>query len=290
MTSVEHVVASQCILGEGPVWHSDEQKLYWVDIKGKAIHTYQPDSGSHHVFQFGEYIAALAIRRQGGFIVAGQKHLHSWDGHSETLTPIIEVEPDLPENRFNDGAVDKQGRFWIGTMPDIERTPTGNLYRLDPDLTLHHMVSGVYISNGIGWPLDDHIMYYTDSIPKAIYTYDFDAATGSISNRGYFLHTPDLPGVPDGMTVDSENHIWTARWDGYNVTRYSPEGEVVQVIDLPTAHITSVTFGGPDLRDLYITSAKDELTADQLANEPMAGDLFRVRVDVPGQPEPRFAG
>lgn len=290
MATVERVVESQCILGEGPVWHSDEQKLYWVDIKGKAIHTYHPDSDHHHVFQFEEYIAALAIRQQGGFIVAGQKYLHTWDGQSQALTPIIEVEPDQPGNRFNDGAVDKQGRFWIGTMPDAERTPTGNLYRLDPDLSLHHVVSDVYISNGIGWPLDDSIMYYTDSFPRAIYAYDFDDATGDISNRRTFLHTPNLPGVPDGMTVDSENHIWTARWDGYNVTRYTPDGEVVQVIELPTAHITSVTFGGPDLRDLYITSAKDELTDKQLANEPQAGDVFRVRVDVPGQPEPRFMG
>lgn len=284
MTSLENVVPAQCSLGEGPVWHAGEQKLYWVDLLENTVRTYHPESDEHTVMTFPDMMCALAIRASGGFVVATRKSFAFWDGHSEHVEPIIEIETDIPENRFNDGAVDPQGRFWVGTMgPDYG----GNLYRLNHDLTVDHMETGISTSNGIGWTPDGTIMYYTDSDPRTIYMYDFDGETGDISNRRNFLHNPNVPGVPDGMTVDSEGYIWSARWDGYNITRYTPTGEVDRIVEIPVAKVTSATFGGPDLRDLYITCALGQTPRTE---QPQAGDVFRLRVDVPGLPEPIFRG
>lgn len=287
MSTVEHVLAAQCTLGEGPVWHATEQKLYWVDIPEGKVHTYHPESGAHQSFKLSDTMAALGICANGGFVVADRKRFAFWDGSSEDLDPIVEVESDIPQNRFNDGAMDPQGRFWVGTMgPDFG----GSLYRLNHDLSINKMETNVSTSNGMGWSPDGTIMYYTDSDTHTIYAYDYDGETGAITNRRDFLHNPDKPGVPDGMTVDSEGCIWTARWDGFNLTRYTPDGEVDRVVELPVARITSCTFGGPDLRDLYITCADNGLTAEQRAAQPLAGDIFKLRVDVPGQPEPVFKG
>ena len=284
MTDVEHVLAVNCELGEGPIWNIQEQKLYWVDILQNTIHTYHPESNAHQATYFEDHVCAMGFRKSGGMVLATRKHFALWD---DDLQTVEELEPDLTNNRFNDGAVDRQGRFWAGTMNPS--SPMGNLYRLNHDLTVEKMVTDVTISNGIGWSLDNKTMYFTDSPLRTIYAYDFDPETGYISNKRVFILTDDM-GVPDGLTVDSEGYIWSARYGGAKVVRYSPAGEYDREITLPVEKVTSVTLGGPDLRDLYITSAWEGYTEGELQEHPMAGDIFRVRVDVPGLPEPYFEG
>jgi sugar lactone lactonase YvrE len=167
---------------------------------------------------------------------------------------------------------------------------TGALYRLDPDGSVHTAETGIGISNGIGWSPDNTIMYYTDSLSRTIYAYDYDAATGNISNRRDLIVTPEDDGLPDGLTIDGDGYIWSACWGGWKVTRYAPDGRIDREVRLPAAQITACVFGGPNLDELYITSAWTELDAEQRRSQPLAGDVFRLKTDVRGLAEPHFAG
>jgi sugar lactone lactonase YvrE len=292
VNDVEHVLAVQNILGEGPLWNSEEQALYWVDIYGHRFYRYEPATGELESFNVGLPVGALALRKAGGLVMATKRGFAFWD-RQEGLRSIVDPEAHKPYSRFNDGAVDRQGRFWAGTMCDPEDgcpQPESSLYRLDPDLSLHVMATEVGIANGIGWSPDQRLMYFTDSPLRMIYVYDFDAATGTIENRRPFVHTPEEKGVPDGLTVDSEGFVWSACWGGGKITRYDPTGKVERVIQLPVQYPTSCTFGGPSLDELYITSAWTALSEEKRRQQPLAGDLFRLRTDIKGQEEPKFAG
>lgn len=284
---VEHVLQVQNKLGEGPRWHVQEQTLYWVDIESDCFYRWTPGTGNLDRFDVGLMVGSLGFRRAGGLVLATRAGFAFWNGTHQRLQMIADPEADKPETRFNDGAVDPQGRFWAGT---IGEGFTGTLYRLDPDESVHAIERGVGISNGIGWSPDNSTMYYTDSARKVIYAYDYDAATGRVSNRRDLIQTPDEEGVPDGLAVDREGGIWSARWGGWKVTRYRPDGTVDFEVRLPVSLVTSCTFGGPDLDELYITSAWTELDPEQRQAQPMAGDLFRLKTDVRGQAEPHFAG
>ena len=193
---------------------------------------------------------------------------------------IADPEAGKANARFNDGVIDRQGRFWAGT---IAPGATSALYRLDPDLSVHTLETGVGVSNGIGWSLDDRTMYYTDSPRRVIYAYDFDAATGAIANRRPFvLLGDDEPGAPDGLAVDSQGFVWSARWDGWKVCRYDPAGKLEREIKMPVQRPTSCAFGGQHLDELYITSAWTGLSDEQRRAQPFAGDVFRLHARRPG--------
>jgi sugar lactone lactonase YvrE len=232
------------------------------------------------------------LRAAGGLILATRDGFAFWNEQQRALQYIVDPEADKPHNRFNDGAIDSRGRFWAGTMNTSgARQPEGSLYRLDPDGSLHTMETGIYISNGIGWSPDDTIMYYTDTPRDTIYAYDYDAASGAISNRRIFVQTAaDQPGHPDGLTVDSEGYVWSAFWEGARIVRYTGSGQVDQVIQLPALRPTSCAFGGPNLDELYITSSGEAIPTDQQALYPFNGDLFRLKTDVKGLPMYRFGG
>ena len=183
--------------------------------------------------------------------------------------------------------MDRRGRFWAGTLAP---GATSSLYRLDPDLTVHTMETGITASNGIGWSPDNRTMYFTDTRRKTIYAYDFDAATGSIGNRRPLIFTPEEDGVPDGLTVDSEGFIWSARWGGWKVSRYDPSGKLEREVRLPVQYPTSCAFGGDRLDELYVTSARTRVSEEQIHDQPFAGDLLRLRTGIRGLPEPKFAG
>jgi sugar lactone lactonase YvrE len=191
--------------------------------------------------------------------------------------------------RFNDGKTDRQGRFWAGKMSD---RPGNSLFRLDVDLSVHRMESSIICSNGLGWSPDNRIFYYTDSIARLIYAYDFDAGSGDICNRRVFTQVPQDAGegLPDGMAVDEEGCIWSARWGGWKVVRYTPDAQIEREIPMPVEFPTSCAFGGPDLKDLYITSAWVEVLPERRAGQPMAGDVFRLQTEVRGIAEPLFQG
>jgi sugar lactone lactonase YvrE len=274
------------------MWSVKEQALYWVDIMGHAIHRLDPVTGAHEQYDIGQPVGTVVLRESGGFVLALQDGLYFWDKTGE-LQKITNPEPDKPDNRFNDGAVDRQGRFWAGTMEMAGVEPVGALYRLDKDQTIQKMVTDIIISNGLGWSPDNKTMYYADTGYRTIWAYNFDPATGAIENRRDFAVVPDEPGNgrPDGLTVDSEGFVWSARWEGWKIVRYDPTGKIEREVAMPAARITSVMFGGPDLDDLYVTSARinfNEATDNEA--QPHAGGLFRFKPGVRGLPEAEYGG
>ena len=275
-------------LGEAPVWCIEEQALYWVDIQQPALQRWHPATGEHKVWQMPSEIGSYALRESGGAVVALGTGLAWLDLSSGDVTPIVDPEADMVENRFNDGKCDRQGRFWAGTMHLKKRGPLAALYRLDPDAIVYKMRDRVSVSNGLGWSLDNRTMYYTDSPTGNIYAYDFDPDMGKISNERIFAHTDN--GFPDGLTVDGEGYVWSAKWDGWRIVRYAPDGSIDREIKMPVQRPTSCMFGGPELRHLFVTSATINLTEAELAAQPLAGSVFVIETDVAGLPEPRFAG
>jgi L-arabinonolactonase len=290
MNPIEHIVSAQCKLGEGPLWHPVEQVFYWLDIYQSCLHRYDPQDNHHAVTDLGLLASAMGVRAEGGFVMATKKGFALWDVNQKQFQFLGDADADVEEDaRFNDGKTDRQGRFWAGKMSS---RPANSLFRLDADLSIHRMESGIITSNGLGWSPDNRVFYFTDSGTKTIYAYDFEAESGAISNRRIFTQVPHegQEGFPDGLAVDEEGCIWSARWGGWKVVRYTPDGKIEREIPMPVEFPTSCAFGGPDLRDLYITSAWVEVPPDRRAGQPMAGDLFRLKTDVKGFTEPLFQG
>ena len=282
------VYPCQNIIGEGPLWNVDEQAIYWVDIDGKKIQRYYPETRKFESFDVPVKVCVLAFRKKGGMIVGAQDGFYFWDTKSQDLEFITHPEKGKEEARFNDGKVDRKGRFWAGTM--TFEGATSSLYRMDPDLSVHQIEKGVTIANGVGWSPNNKTMYFVDSMRYVIYAYDFDFEKGEVSNRRPFVQLEASFGIPDGLTVDSEGHVWCAIYGGWKVMRYAPDGSVSDVIDMPVSKPSSCMFGGKGLDELYITTISEGLSEEQKKQEPMAGDLFVVKTDVKGLPEPEFAG
>jgi sugar lactone lactonase YvrE len=231
------------------------------------------------------------MRASGGFVVATRRGFAFWNPPATQLKFIADPEADKPDNRFNDGAVDCQGRFWAGTMNTVKvEAPDGSLYRLNPDQSVRRMATGFAVYNGGAWSPDGKTMYVTNTVPGEIWAYDFDAAGGAIANRRVFARVPAEDGWPDGHTVDSEGFLWSAHWGGWRITRYDPTGKIERVVRLPVSQVSCCRFGGENMDVLYITTAWEGMTPAQRQAEPLSGDFFRVRVDVKGLPEPRFRG
>ena len=285
----ENVVGVGNVIGEGPRWNAAEQRLYWVDfIENQNIHTWHPSSRELKTYRTEAPVTALGFRRAGGLIVATGGKIAVCDLPAGSLRVLASVD-DRPSMRLTDGAVDAEGRFWVGSMHSQQQDqPHGSLYRFDPDGTVHTMDNGITVSNGLGWSPDQRTLYFIDTFRRAVYAYDYSRATGAIGNRRVFVRTREDDGYPDGMAVDAQGHVLVAFWGGWKVVRYDPDGAREREIRFPVANPTACAFGGPDLDELYVTSAKLALPPDQLAAQPMAGDLFRVRLGVRGQPEPWF--
>jgi sugar lactone lactonase YvrE len=275
------VDAPVCTLGEGPVWDARDQSLYWVDIPEGRVHQIAAD-GSLSSWDTGQPVGTVVPRSSGGLVVAVQDGFMALDPASGALTTLAEVERDRPENRMNDGACDRAGRFYAGTMADDESPGAGALYRLDPDLSVTRLVTGVGTSNGIGWSPDERLMYYIDSQVNRVDVFDYDPATGQIEGRRPFAAVGKGDVVPDGLTVDADGGVWVAVWGGYALLHHDPAGSVIETVDLPAAQVTSCVFGGPDLNRLYITTAAGPGES--------AGALFVCEPGVTGQPSHPFRG
>lgn len=277
-------------LGEGPLWHPREQALYWVDIHDGAYSRYDPLTRAVERVEVGLPLGVLRLRDQGGMILATRDGIQFWDPSARSLQMITSPEQGKPGGRFNDGMVDPQGRFWAGTMTEPEGSYVNALYRLDPDLSIHGMETGIATSNGLGWSPDSRTFYFTDSIAKKIYAYDFDPASGDIANRRDWVDTTAEPDWPDGLAVDSQGFVWSARWGGWKVNRYDPQGKLERVIPVDAQYVTSCAFGGPNLSELYITTAWIRLGEQGRHAQAHAGDIFWLPTDFTGQPENFFAG
>jgi sugar lactone lactonase YvrE len=291
MTEVEHILAAHNELGEGSLWSVEEQALYWVDIfRGNYYHL-NPATGAHQVINVGVPIGVMALRTTGGLVMATRDGFALWEPQTRALNYIAKPEAGKPYMRFNDGAVDCAGRFWAGSMNnDEEAPPEGTLYRLDPGGTVHAMLTPVGVPNGIGWSPDNTIMYFTDSALGTIFVFDFDATAGEIANRRTFVHHPEDPSIPDGLTVDSEGFVWSAHWMGAKVVRYDPTGKVERIIQVPAFRVTSCVFGGANLDELYITTAWIKQTKEQKEQYPLSGDLFRAQTGIRGLEKFKFGG
>jgi xylono-1,5-lactonase len=290
MSNIECVWEIGALLGEGPLWVEREQAVYWVDIFSNTVHRYMLADGARKTWNFDFEITSLSARKQGGFIGTIQDGYALIDLDNQTVEPIQLPESDIPNNRFNDGKVDAQGRYWAGTMDTEQTSESGVLYRLNADLSLDTMDENYIITNGPTFSKDGKTLYHTDTIKREIYAFDL-SSTGAISNKRIFTKFEDeSEGLPDGMTIDSEDCIWVCHFGGARITRYSPDGKILQVIPMPVPNITSCTFAGDNLDTLYITTARVAIEDADLHKYPLAGGLFSFKPDVKGLPTTMFAG
>ena len=269
-----------CEVGEGPLWHSDEQRVYWVDIPKGRIFRYEPGTGRHEVFYEAEdEVGGFTIQADGSLLLFMSRGSVAVlrDGR---LDRMIDEIPDETSTRFNDVIADPAGRVFCGTMATEDRR--GKLYRLDLDGSIRPVVDDIGISNGLGFTLDHRQMYYTDSTARKIYLFDYDVDTGEISDQRLFVETPEGEGIPDGMTVDAQGYVWSARWGGSALFRYTPDGVLERRVDFPTKKMTSVIFAGPEYKDMYVTTAGGP-TKDE--DGPGAGALYRLNLGIEGLPE-----
>ena len=272
---VEVAFKSDCFLGEGPVWDDKTKTLCWVDILAGHIHEFNPNTETCTTLDVGQMIGAVAICNDGDFLVALKNGLGIINRKNEKFTLFAHPESHLEENRFNDGKCDPAGRFWIGSMAIDEQPNAGSLYMLD----LHHHITpkidNTTISNGLAWSLDNKTFYFIDTPTMSVVAYDFELSTGNIANKRTVIVIDEKDGYPDGMTIDNEGMLWIAHWNGWQITRWDPvKGEKLFALPMPVANVTSCTFGGSNFQDLYITTAKKGLTADELKQQPLAGNLF----------------
>jgi sugar lactone lactonase YvrE len=291
MVDISCVLESKAKLGEGPLWDPREQVLWWLDIKSHEIHRFDPASGADTVWKTPEDIGCLAVRDRGGLVVAMKSGLFFFDPKTGRFDKILDPESDRPQNRFNDGKPDRQGRFWPGSMYEGDKPqPSAGLYRLDADLSCRRVVSDIVCSNGLAWSPDSKVMYYADSLAQRVWAWDFDPVMGEVANRRSYVDTSAFNSNPDGATVDAEGCYWLTLPEADKVARFDPAGKVMQVIDFPVFHPTCAMFGGPDLDVLYITTATMFRTPDVLATRPLTGGLFAMDVGVKGLPEAHFKG
>jgi len=282
-------------LGEGLLWSTREQALYWVDILACRLHRLHLASGTHREWTFAENISALAERAGApGLIVTLRRGFAVFDPVTDSEPLYLhQPEGEPPGNRFNDGKCDAQGRFWAGSMDFACEAPTGALYRYDPDGRCTRHGLGFAVTNGPTWALDAGrlCLYVNDTVNGSTHRHHFDPATGALSNPQLWNRMAPGDGLPDGMTTDALGRVWIAHWGGACVSCHDPvTAEELGRVALPTSHVTNCTFGGPDLHTLFITTARFGLTPQQLAAEPLAGALFAVSVDAPGLPANLFGG
>jgi len=283
------------LVGESAIWHEVESALYWVDIEGLTVNRLHAASGKFSSWKMGSNPSALAIDDNNFLVVATRERLLRLNTTDGAETPIADAPYDTSKVRFNDGRVDPAGRFWIGTMYEPRDQPAAEMYVLARDNLRCAWRGGMTNSNGLAWSLDGRTMFHADTTTHRIDCYDFDVATGEHSNRRTILTfptdktAPDYGGRPDGATIDSEGMYWVAMFEGGRVLRISPTGEILREIKLPVRCPTSVCFGGPDLRTLYITSASQGRSNEEIAQYPHTGKVLSVRLDVAGREEPEYA-
>ncbi len=291
MRKPECVAPTGCLLGEGPVWSASEAYLWWVDIKRAKLHRYNPATGNARRWDLPIRASALALWK-GRLLMAGDREIGVYDPATEDYERLHPIADEPAGNRTNDGGVAPDGAFWVGTMDDSERETRGRYYRLGPDGGLEGMrFDPVMVTNTFAWSPDGLTFYTADSAEQEILAFDHDPATGVLTDRRLFVSTAEGGGYPDGSAMDEAGCLWNAQWDAGRVVRYTPEGVIDRVVELPVARPTSCAFGDVDRMTLFITTARVGLSGDELyERQPLAGGLFALRVSTPGLPVREYGG
>ncbi|MFJ6742389.1 SMP-30/gluconolactonase/LRE family protein [Streptomyces sp. NPDC091279] len=279
----EVAVRAEATLGEGPTWDAAGERLLWIDILGSRVHTYAPGSGRRTVRVTEQHVGAVKPRVGGGLVLNLRDGVGLLD--PDGTFRWLHHEP-VPGRRANDAAVAPDGALWTGTMRYDEAPGGGTLSRITADGAVRTVLDDVTVSNGTGWSPDGRLMYYIDSPTRRVDVFDYDINTGQVAGRRTLAVVEDGAGFPDGLTVDADGCVWVALWDGGAVRRYTPDGRLDRVVDLPVPRPTACAFGGADLTDLYITTATTGLTAPP----PLAGSLLVVPGAGKGLAQPSFAG
>lgn len=292
MPDIRVLVDCKTILGEGPLWDVESERLYWIDSFGMKVYRATAQGTEVKTWDVPAKIGSMALRKNGeGAIVSLQSGFHALDFRTGECAPIVDPEADLPTTRLNDGKVDPRGRFVCGSMDMSEAGPNGALYRLDPDMTVHKLESGIIVSNGPCWSPDGRTFYFTDTWSEEISAYDWDIETGTPSNKRSFASFKDKGGAPDGATVDAEGCVWSAAVYYGELRRFAPDGSLDRTVKMPVLKVTSVMFGGPNLDVLYVTSMAKPPLPRFPEDGPLGGSLFAIYgLGVKGVPERRFAG
>lgn len=289
--------APASLLGESPLWHPVEQRLYWTDIPGKELHRHDPRTGQHRRWGFDVEVGSLAPMRDGGLLLARRDGLWRFDPETAKQHPLVPPPYDMSRERFNDGKCDPQGRFWVGTIYEPRDPPLAALYCHEQGRGLRRMTGDITTCNGLGWSPDSRTLYFSDTKAHTIYAQDFDPATAQIGPRRVFAQFPlkqanqaldHYGGRPDGAAVDTEGAYWCAMFEGQRLLRLSPEGKVLRDIRLPVRCATMPCFGGPDLKTLYITTSREKRPEAELAAQPLAGRVLTMRLDTAGLPASLF--
>jgi sugar lactone lactonase YvrE len=290
-TEFRHVLTIQNQIGEAPLWVPEEGRLYWVDTEASTIFSYRPEDREFMSHAVAMPVTALLRRRGGGWVIVTKKGLAFWDQSSGACEFIVDPVADADDLCFNDGAVDRSGRIVSGTMNFRQHIrPDGCLFRLETDLSLATIDSGLSVANGIGFSIDGKTMYVSEQFAGRILAYDYDEVRGTASGKRTFATVPKEEGLPDGIVVDGQGYIWNGRWGGGVIARYAPDGTLDRKYSLPVDTGTCMGFGGKDLGDLYVTTAWYGMDKTARMAKPESGDLFMLRPGVKGILEPRFAG
>ena len=289
---VQLAVASPALLGESPLWHPVEQVLYYCDIPGRTLNRFDPRTGGLKHWTFDSNVACCAPMLDGALLLAMRDGLWRFDTHSGERTRLIDAPYNPTTERFNDGKCDAQGRFWVGTIYEPRDPALAALYCYEQS-ALTKKADGITVSNGLAWSPNGRTMYWSDTKAHSVYAFDFDPATGDLHERRTFASfAPKVAGAsldtyggrPDGAAVDVEGCYWVAMFEGQRVLRLSPKGELLRDVRLPVRCPTMPCFGGVDLRTLYITTASEGRPAAELVDQPWAGCMLSLQVDVPGLP------
>ena len=268
-------------LGEGPVWTVRDEAIWFVDIKKQQIHRYEPRTAARRSWDAPEQVGFILPAEDGGFVAGLQSGLYRFDETSGDFQLLVKVETDLPNNRLNDGVTDPSGRLWFGTMDNGERAKSGAFYSYFEGQLSRTRLEGIAITNGPAVSPDGKLLYYVDTLKGTIGVADI-GKEGEVGNQRPFVRIDPKEGHPDGPTIDADGHLWISLYAGWEARRYSPAGDLVDKVRFPVSNITKIAFGGDDLRTGYATTARQMLSADAIAREPLIGDLFEFRVDVPG--------
>ena len=288
MSGVIPSIVCEDILGEGPHWDYESGVLHWVDIMSPSLFTSDSSVTTRKSISLPDMTGFAIPKESGGFIFGSESGVYGLESDG-SIIQLCDPESHLPNNRFNDAKCDSRGRLWLGSMSISSVPNQGSLWRYaDGEVT--HIFDDITIGNGLGWSPDSTIFYYTDSGARTIWSFDYDLDSGTIANRRIFAQFDSSDGSPDGLSVDSSGNLWIAMWDGWCLRNFSSSGEELCRIELPVPRPTSCTFGGTDLKTLYITSARTELSESQLREAPLSGSLFSINVDVIGQRSNRFSG